>query len=71
MRTVVIVVVLPLLELLVEEVDVLADAVTIEELIELLVVDSVRTLDFAIQTRCARLDVDVANVLALQMPVKR
>ena len=57
MRTVVIVVVLPLLELLVEEVDVIADAVTIEELIELLLVDSVRTLDFAIQMRRARLDV--------------
>jgi hypothetical protein len=42
---VVIVVILPLFELRVEEVNVVGDAVAIEELVELLVVDPVATTD--------------------------
>ena len=41
MRPVVIVVVLPLAQLLVEQVDVVGDAVLVEQLVELLVVDAV------------------------------
>ena len=41
MRAVVIVVVLPLAQLLVEQVNVIADAVLVQELVKLLVVDAV------------------------------
>jgi hypothetical protein len=44
----VIVVVLPLPQLLVEQMDVVGDAVLVEELIELLVIDAMRTFDFAV-----------------------
>jgi hypothetical protein len=44
----VIVVVLPLTQLLIEQVDVIRDAVPVEELVELLVVHPVRALDFAV-----------------------
>ena len=40
MRTVVIVVVLPLAKLLVEEVDIVGDATLVQQLIELLVIDA-------------------------------
>ena len=40
MRTVVVAVVLPLAKLLVEEVDISGDAILVQQLIELLVVDS-------------------------------
>ena len=62
MRPVVIVVILPLFQLGVEEVNVVGDAVLVEELVELLVIDAVRPLDFAIEMRCPRPDVDVADV---------
>jgi hypothetical protein len=45
----VIVVVLPFAQLLVEQMDVVADAVVIEELVELLVIDTVRSFDLAIE----------------------
>jgi hypothetical protein len=44
----VIVIVLPLAQLLIEQVDVVGDAVPIEELVELLVIHPVRALDFAV-----------------------
>jgi hypothetical protein len=44
----IIVVVLPLTQLLVEQVDVVGDAVPVEELVELLVIHPVRALDFAV-----------------------
>jgi hypothetical protein len=44
----VIVVVLPLAQLLVEQVDVIGDAVLVEELVELLVIDTVRAFDLAV-----------------------
>jgi hypothetical protein len=46
MRSVVIVVVLSLAQLLVEEVDVVRAAVLVQELVELLIVDAVRPFDF-------------------------
>jgi hypothetical protein len=47
-RTVVIVVVLPLPQLVVEQVDVVGDPVSIQELVELLVIDPIRALDLAV-----------------------
>jgi hypothetical protein len=44
----VIVVVLPLTQFLIEQVDVIGDAVPVEELVELLVIDPMRTLDLAV-----------------------
>ena len=70
MGPVVIVIVLPLFELLVKQVDVVGDAVLVEELVELLVVDAVRPLDFPIQMRRPRANVDVADVLRFEMPVE-
>jgi hypothetical protein len=51
MRTVVIVVVLPLPQPLVEKVNIVGDAVPVQELVELLVVHTMRALDFAIEVR--------------------
>ena len=50
--------------------DVVADAVLVEELVELLVVDAMRPLHFSVQTRGARADVDVANVAPFEVPVE-
>ena len=44
----IIVVVLPLTHLLVEQMDVVGDPVPIEQLVELLVVHTMRALDFAV-----------------------
>lgn len=48
MGPVVIIVILPLSELFVKQVNVIGDAVLVEELVELLVVDPVRPLDLAV-----------------------
>jgi len=69
-RPVVIVVVLPLPQLLVEQVNVVGDAVLVQELIELLVVDAVRSLHLAVQMRCSRPDVEMADVQGLEAPVR-
>ncbi len=61
MRAVVVVVILPFAQLVIEQVDVVADAVGVEELAELLVVDPMRALDLPIQARRARPDVDVPD----------
>jgi ACR3 family arsenite efflux pump ArsB len=55
----VIVVVLPLTQLLVEQMDVITDAVLVEELVELLVIYAMRPLHLAVETRRARTNVDV------------
>jgi hypothetical protein len=47
----VVVVVLPLFELLVEQVNVVGDPVLVQELVKLLVVDPVRALDLAVEVR--------------------
>jgi len=49
-------------QLLVKQVNVVGDAALVEELVELLIVDAMRSLDFAIQVWCAWPDLQVANV---------
>ena len=58
MRSVVIVIVPPLPQLVIEEVNVVANATLVEELVELLVIDTVRAFDLAVQVRRSRADVD-------------
>jgi hypothetical protein len=70
MGPVVILIVLPFAKFVVEQVDIIADAVLVEELVKLLLVDAVRTFDLAIQTWCFRTDVDVADDMFLQVPVE-
>ena len=70
MGPVVIVVVLPLPQLLVKEVDVVADAVVVEELIELLGIDAMGSLHLAVEMRRAGTDVDVADIPFLQVPME-
>ena len=64
----VIVVILPLFQLGVEEVNVVGDAVLVEELVKLLVVDAMGSLDLAVQVWGSRPDVDVADVTFFEMP---
>ena len=70
MWPVVIVVVLPLSQLLVEQMNVVGDAILVQELVELLVVDPVGPFDLPIQMWCSRANIDVADVERLQMPMK-
>jgi len=70
MRAVVIVVLLPFAQLLVEQPNVIADAVFVEELVELLVINAVRAFDLAIQPRRPGSDVHVADVQAFEVPVE-
>jgi hypothetical protein len=70
MRSVVMVVILPLFQLLVEEVNVVRNPVAIEVLVELLVVDAMGAFDLAVQVRCPGPDVDVTDVELLEMPVE-
>jgi hypothetical protein len=69
-RPVVIVIILPLFQLRVEEVNVVRNAVAIEELVKLLVVDPMGSLDFPVQMWCPRPDVHVADVAFFEMPVE-
>ena len=50
--------------------DVIADAVLVEQLVELLVVETMRALHLSVQTRRTRADVDVPDVKSLEMPVE-
>jgi hypothetical protein len=50
----IIVVVLPLAKSLIEQVDVVRDAILIEQLVELLVIDAMRALDLPVQVRRLR-----------------
>jgi hypothetical protein len=65
----VIVVVLPLpqllieQELLIEQVDIVGYPMAIEQLVELLVIHAMRAFDFAVEPRCPRADVDGCPVL--------
>src|SRR5689334_20615127 len=70
MRPVVVVIVFPFSKLLVVEADVVADAVLVQQLIELLVVDTVRAFDLAVEARRSWPDVDVLDVELVQMPMK-
>ena len=56
-RPVVIVVVLPLFQLVVKQMNVVRNPVAIEELVELLVVDAMGAFDLAVQVWCARSNV--------------
>src|SRR4030095_1473560 len=69
-RAMVIVVVLPLPQFLVEQMDVIADAVLVEELVELLVIDAVRALHLSVEARRVWADVDVSDIQRLEMPMK-
>ena len=69
MGPVVVVVVLPFLEFLVEQAGVvLNDAV--EQAVELFGVDAVRTLHFSVESGGGRPDVDMADALVKHMPVE-
>jgi hypothetical protein len=69
-RAMVVVVVLPLLQLLGEEVGVVDD-LALEESVELLRVDAVGSLHFAVQPGCPRFDLDVVDAFVEQVPVDR
>ena len=66
----VIVIVLPLTQLVVEQVDVIRDAVLVQQLIELLVIDPMGSFDLAVEVRRPWADVHMADVQRLKMPVK-
>ena len=70
MRTVVVVVVLPLLQTVGEQVRVVDD-LAFEEPVELLGVDPVGSLHLAIQPGCAGFDADVVDAGVEQVPVER
>ena len=70
MRPVVIVVVLPLPQLLVEQVNVVRDSLLVEELVELFVIDAVRSLHLAVEVRRPRPDVRMANVQVFYVPME-
>jgi hypothetical protein len=69
-RPVVIVVVLPLAELLVEEMDVVGHAVLVQQLVKLSIVDAISAFDLAIQMRGPRSKVDVTDVRSRQVPME-
>ena len=66
----IVVVILPFTQFLVEQMDVVADAILIEQLVELLVVDAVRPLHFAVQAGCAGPNVTMPDVSTLQVPME-
>jgi hypothetical protein len=69
-RTVVVVVVLPLLQTVGEQVGVV-DHLALEEPVELFGVDPVGSLHLAIQPGCAGFDADVVDTGVEQVPVER
>ena len=69
MGSVVVVELLPLAELVVEELGVV-DHHPVEQLVELLGVDAVGALDFAVEPRGSGFDVDVADALVQDVPVE-
>jgi hypothetical protein len=69
-RAMVVAGVLPLLELVVEELGVV-DEDALELAVELFCVDAVAALDLAVQPRGGGLDVDVADAAVGEVPVER
>ena len=69
MGPVVVVVVLPLLEFLVEQAGVVLDD-AVEQSVELFGVDAVRTFHFSVEPGGGRPDVDVADALVKHMPME-
>jgi hypothetical protein len=51
-------------------VDVVGDAIPVEQLVELLVIHAMRALDFAVEPRRARADVDVPDIERFGVPVE-
>jgi hypothetical protein len=66
----VVVVVLPFLELVVEHLGVVEDD-SVEEVVELLGVDAMRSFDLPVEARGAGFDVDVPDALVEDVPVER
>ncbi len=66
----IVVVVLPFLEFLVERTDVAEDD-TVEQAVELFGVDAVGAFDLAVEPRGGGTDVDMTDALVEQVPVKR
>lgn len=69
MGSIVVVVVLPFLKLVIEEVDVVDD-LAFEEPVELFGVDPMRAFDLAVEPGGGRFDVDVADAFIEQVPVE-
>ena len=69
MGPVVVVVVLPFLEFLVEQAGVVLDD-TVEQPVELFGVDAMRALHFSVESGGGRPDVDVADALIKHVPVE-
>jgi hypothetical protein len=69
MRAVVVVVVLPLLQLLSEQVGVVDD-LALEESVELFGIDAVGSFHFAVQPRGSGFDADVVDAGVEQVPVE-
>lgn len=57
-------------QFVVEQVDVVTDAILVQQLVELLVIDAVRPLHFAVQAGCAGPNVAMPDVSALQVPME-
>ena len=70
MWSIVVVVVFPLLESLGEQVRIVDDF-TFEQSVELVGIDAMRALDFAVQARGSRSDLDVSDAYVDQVPVER
>jgi len=70
MGPVAIVVVLPLAQLLVKQMNVVGDSVLVQELVELLVIDTVGAFHLAVQVRCPGAYVGVADIQVRQVPVE-
>ncbi len=66
----IVVIILPLPQLLVEEMNIVRDAVLVQELVELLVIDAMGSLHLAVEARRTRADIDVPNVEPLEVPVE-
>lgn len=67
---IVVVVVLPFAELVVEDLGVV-DEDAVEHAVELFGVDAVGSFDLAVQPRCPRLDVGVGDAFVRHVPVER
>ncbi|MDJ0105514.1 hypothetical protein QM646_03800 [Rhodococcus erythropolis] len=70
MWSIVVVVVFPLLESLDEEVRIVDDF-TFEQSVELVGIDAMRVLDFAVQVRGSGTDLDVSGAHVEEVPVER
>ena len=70
MGPVVIVVVFPLLQFFIKQLNIVCNPTVVQQLVKLLIVHAMRALDFPIEMRRAWPDVDVPNVLGFEMPME-